>query len=281
MVMKFNQFINEALGILDSIESLYEKIKKNLSKKKYYRLKTEYLGKKITIHCFFGDPGSDASQQMLASFKTLDPKRYEFEIKTNDLSKPVIIHELKHMDRIIRRGLKVDKSFNISHIGRYIAKNYPHLFTDKNNMETLIETFYYCNPDEFESHFNDMYQQLKEETSGMDKIEIRNYITEFLEEQEIYIFYKHFNKDKFNIEDFFKSKRDCNFFLREYKKHIKSFFDDKEEGITKLDTFFSWITSSMSVPEENVSTKEINKVINKTVRNNYPKFGRLYTLLLQ
>jgi hypothetical protein len=280
-ISDFNTFITERLGILTSLEDIADKILKELSGKKYYRLETEYLGNQIKIDCYLLKPEEQNGRELSGSFRVEDPDNFEFSIKMDEISKSTLIHELKHMDRSIRRKMKTDNYFYINHIGRYVADKYRHLFTTKENAEVLIETLYYCNPDEFEAYFNDIYYELKEQiTPEMSKLEIRNIVKETLEDEEVYIFFKQYYKSKFDIEDFFKSKRDCNYFLSEFFNKMDKFFTNEDDTISNSEVFFSWIKSALSISEENVSTSEINHLINRIVQKNFKKFGRLYTLLL-
>jgi len=79
-----------------------------------------------------------------------------FKLKIG-LDKPTLIHELKHLDRCIRRNFKTDSYFYINHIGSLIVKNYKFLFKSKDDIELLLDTFYFCNPDEFESHYHNIF----------------------------------------------------------------------------------------------------------------------------
>jgi len=279
----FHNFINEKLGVLSGIEEMADVILKELSDKNYFKYKTRYLGKDITIHCFL-KKSSDYYQELSGSFSIDDGQNFEFTIKIDELSKNTLIHELKHLDRAMRRGMKTDTYFYINHIGRYVAKEYGYLLKDKDKAKILIETFYYCNPDEFEAYYQDIYYEIKEmieeDMSKKEKMEI---IKENLENKDVFTFFKHFYENEFNLEDFFKSKEDCNLFLRDFFYRQELFFNLKDETISNLDKVKSWFKSTilnkfLKDRKLDVEVKFFNYYINKIVRNNYRKFYRLYAL---
>lgn len=282
-IKSFNNFITEKLGILTDLEKMADTILNELSKKDYFRYKTSYLGKDITIHCFL-KKSSDYYKELSGSFSIDDGQNFEFTIKIDELSKNTLIHELKHLDRAMRRGMKTDTYFYINHIGRYVSKEYGHLFKDKNKAEILIETFYYCNPDEFEAYYQDIYYEIKEMIEeGMSKKEKTEIIKENLENKDVFTFFKHFYENEFNLEDFFKSKKDCNIFLRDFFYRQELFFNQKDETISNLDKVKSWFKSNilnkfLKDQKVDVEIKFFNYYINKVVKNNYRKFYRLYAL---
>ena len=279
-INNFTAFITEKLGILTTLEDMADRILKELSTKKYYRIETEYLGSQIKLDCYLIKPENKYKQELVGSLRYDDPKNLEFSIRIASLSKSVLIHELKHMDRAIRRKMKTDNYFYINHIGRDVASKYQHLFKTKDDFDILMETFYHCNPDEFESYYNDIYYNIKEEiTPEMSKPEIRKLIKESLEDEDVYILFKSYYHTKFNIEDFFKSKRDCNFFLSEFFDKMEKFHNEEDDTISNTDIFVSWIKSILKKSEEVVSVKEINNLINRLAHKNFQKFGRLYTIL--
>jgi hypothetical protein len=101
-----------------------------LSHNDYFKYKTNYLDKDITIHCF-KTKDQYLGKELSGSFSVEDASNFEFKIQLSDLSKSTLIHELKHMDRVIRRDMKTDTYYYINHVGRYVAKKYTHLFIDK------------------------------------------------------------------------------------------------------------------------------------------------------
>ena len=51
-IKSFNIFINEKLGVLTGLDKMAQVIIDELSNKNYFKYKTNYLDKNITIHCF-------------------------------------------------------------------------------------------------------------------------------------------------------------------------------------------------------------------------------------
>jgi len=284
-IKSFNNFLNEKLGVLSGLEEMADVILKELSDKNYFKYKTRYLDKDITIHCF-KSKDSDIYKELSGSFSVDDSEKFEFTIKISDLSKSTLIHELKHLDRTIRRGMKTDTYYYINHIGRYVAKQYGHLFTNKDNAEILIETFYYCNPDEFEAYYQNIYQDIKDLMfEGMTREEKIETIKSVIENEEIYTFFKHYYNNEFRLEDFFKTKEDCNFFLKDFIYRQELFFNQQDDTISNLDKIKSWFKSNIlnkftKDEKINPGVKELNYYINKIVKRNYPKFGRLYAIFI-
>lgn len=278
----FDSFIMEKLGVLGGLSEIAEIILKGLSKNKYFRFTGKYLDKDITIHCFLS---KFRKENLQGSFRVDDADNFEFTIKMSELKKSTLIHELKHMDRSIRRDMKTDTYFYINHIGRYVAKNYSHLFINKDNAEILIQTFYFCNPDEFEAYFQSIYEELKELLDeNMPRDEKISIIKQHFENEEIYQFFKHYYNNPFKLEAFFKSKEDCNFFLKEFFFHHEAFFHEINTGISIFDKIKSWFKSNIlnKLFKEKLTDKgfnEFNYFINKIVKNNYKKFSRIYSIL--
>ena len=235
-IKSFDNFINEKLGVLYGLDDISNLIINELSDKKYFKYKSRYLDKDITIHCFKVGNNKDIYQELSGSFCVDDASNFEFTIKLSNLSKRALIHELKHMDRAIRQSMKTDAYFYINHIGRYITKQYSHLFINKSSSETLIETFYYCNPDEFEAYYQDIYNEIKVQINdGMNRSQKIETIKKIIENENIYTFFKYFYNNKFKLENFFKSKEDCNFFIKEFFYRQELFYNQKDETISNFD----------------------------------------------
>jgi hypothetical protein len=284
-IKSFNIFINEKLGVLTGLDDMSRVIIDELSNKNYFKYKTKYLDKNITIHCF-KTKDQYLDKELSGSFSVEDASNFEFKIKISDLTKSTIIHELKHMDRVIRRDMKTDTYHYINHVGRYVAKKYTHLFIDKESAEILIETFYYCNPDEFEAYYQNIYSDIKDQIDdNMTREQKIETIKELIEKESIYIFFKHYYNNEFRLEDFFKSKEDCNYFLNDFFYRQELFFNNQDDTISNLDTIKSWFKSNilnkfLKDDKLDGGVKEFNYYINKIVKRNYPKFSRLYSLFI-
>lgn len=273
------------MGVLESIDTIVDIILNELSKNSYFRYEGVYLNKKIKIDCFLKTP-DNYHQELDASFSVSDPDNFEFKIEICRLDRSLLKHELKHMDRVIRRNAKTDTYYYINHVGRHVSSNYEYLFKDKDHFYYFIDTLYFCNPDEFEAYFNDLYEKLKLLIDDdMENIEKRKIIDYELENSNIYGYFSFYNKNKFDLLDFFKSKEDCNFFLKQFFIYQDKYFNDLDINISKFDKIKGWFKSNLLnkiSKDKNIESgySEINYYINKIVRNNYNKFGRIYSLFI-
>jgi hypothetical protein len=270
MILKYSDFLFEKLGVLSSLEKITDLVIDELKDKNYFLLETEYLGKKIKINFFLQEiKGLDGI------FRVDDPEKLEFTIKIEKLSKNILIHELKHMDRALRRDLKTDAYHYLNHIGKYVANKYKYLFKNK-TVDLFLNIVYYSNPDEFEAYYNDMHLTLKEMTNGLTEEEKRLKIKDYLSNSEIYIMYKFFYENKFDISNFFKSNKDANMFIDVLYDTIEK-FGNKEEYYIKIGNVIKNRIKNLFKKEDlNIKSNDINYYINKNIRRNYPKFSRLY-----
>jgi hypothetical protein len=106
-----------------------------------------------------------------------------------------------------------------------------------------------------------------------------------IEKESIYIFFKHYYNNEFRLEDFFKSKEDCNSFLKDFFYRQELFFNYQDDTISNLDRIKSWFKSNILnrfIKDDKLDSnvKEFNYYINKIVKRNYPKFSRLYSLFI-
>jgi hypothetical protein len=283
-IKSFENYISEKLGIVSNLEPIADHVLSKLEEKNYYQLETRIRDYDVTIEFYVL---SDLEES--GSFSTVDLDKRIFKIKLKKLNKSTLIHELKHLDRFLvrntKKGLKYESRSIMTHITNFVTKNFSHFFKDKESAEMLSLIIYYSNPDEFESHFNGIYHQLKniisEKMSKEEKIKL---INEELQDEAIYIFYRYFSKNEFDIRYFFKSNRDMNQYLSEYRRFLESFTNQKVERISIWNQLFShlkkWINSKLDDVESDNSYQEFNKKVNVSVQKNYRKFNRLYSLLV-
>lgn len=283
-IKSFENYISERLGIVSNLEPIADHVIEKLRIRNYYELKTRIRDCDVTIE-FYLLPNLDNS----GSFRTEDLDEKVFKIKLKTLNKPTIIHELKHLDRVlsknIKKGVKYESESIMTHITNFVTKKFSHLFKDKLSSEMLSLVIYYSNPDEFESYFNGIYYQIKDKiVEGMSKEEKVKIIKDELESEAIYIFYKHFSRNEFEMRYFFKSNRDMNQYLSEYKRFLEVFTKQKTESITVWSNLFSyfkkWIGSGLKDVEADKYYQEFNKKVNSSIQKNYRKFNRLYSLLV-
>jgi hypothetical protein len=140
--------------------------------------------------------------------------------------------------------------------------------------------------DEFEAYFQSIYNEIKDEIEDdMSRSEKISTVKKLLEDSNIFIYFNYYYNNGFNLEDFFKSKEDCNFFIKEFFHRQDLFYDNKDYEVTKNDKIKSWFKSNIlnkifKDKSINNDIKEFNYYINKIVNKNYKKFGRIYSLIL-
>ena len=268
---------NEKLGIVYDIESIADDIIKGLSKKNYFEWKGKFRGKDITIECYLMNLEKDTS----AKFQKVDKENNIFKISTENLKKSTIIHELKHLDYYLRNGEK--EHDYLTHITKTLTKVYPHMLKDP---EIFYWIIYLTNQNEFESYFNEFYWELKEKFDGKDlsRNEKRDLIDEYLKEEPLVFVFSHYYKRGFDLKSVFKSNREANKFLSKTIQTIKDYKKGKAD-IDKWDILLTKFTSlfrKFRKDEEidNSLVKDIEMMINKSIKRNFKKISRLYTLLL-
>lgn len=282
-IIKYNNFIFEKMGIINELEIISDDIISKINDKEYLKYEMNYLGFNIIINIYVLYDKKllgDFQVELLGDFQVENSDKFEFNIRLNGLDKSTLIHELKHLDRCIRRNFKTDSYFYINHIGSLIVKNYKFLFKSKDDIELLLDTFYFCNPDEFESHYHNIFNDIRNELKLNNDNEY-NTIDNIIKNEYIYKLYKYYYENKFDLLDFFNSNSDCNIFLDEFIKRQDLFYNKKDEKITKNDKIKYWFKSKINKiifnDEINKSLlKQINYYINKHIQNSYKKFYKLY-----
>lgn len=269
MLIDFNNFINEKLGILDDIKQIADIVYNELKDKQYYQLKTEYLNKKITIDFYFI---KNEKSNIDGSFTVINENF--FKIRMNILNKPTIIHELKHMDRYIRKnGWGYQHKLLKSNL--IISNNLSFLFKNKNSIILMNDILYYINPDEFESHYNHIYEEIKNLIKDdMNNSEKKQKISIYLNEQTSYFINKYIHLNNIDIRNLFKSEKHCKYFLNELLNNIKN--NNKNFKIIR---WIKWILNNNKINNKN-NIDKMNNYINHQTEKNYKKFNRLYSLFL-
>jgi len=282
MITKFYLF--ESLGVMTSLETLANDIIEHLKKDSYYKLETNYRGKDVIINCYKLDKLSYAGDNIQACFSIEDVEKNEVNIKTTTLRKGDIIHELKHFDYAISHNWKVDTYYYLNHIGRYVLTNLNYLV--KNN-DILSDVLYLINPDEFSAYYQSHYYELLDLLNDQ-KIDKREIIDNYLNSQTDFILYKFFDKNGFDIKDYFKSTRDLIQYLNDLSTKIDQFYDKDDKFYysfsdkigKKAKYYLNKLKSDIDMNKDcEKIMKELNNYINDEVKRNYKKYYRLYTLL--
>jgi hypothetical protein len=275
MILKFEKFILEKLGIIEELDSIADLIYNNLKDKNYFKLEINYLNQDIIIECF-----RIYSLYNSGDFSVLMDNTFKLRIK--DLSKPTIIHELKHLDRYLRKKDIADDYDYLKKLDKYIL-NYEFLFKGKKYARQLITILYYSNQEEFESHFNHIYIELKEELELIEnKDDRKELIKEYLNEERLYIIYHNFYYNKFDIRKFFKSDNDLFLFIEKFYNELSD--NNIELSIisvikTKIKSLINYKTNK-DINNHKKVINDINNLVNNNIKRNYKKIYRLFTLLL-
>lgn len=279
-IQKYNSFI-ESLGIVSGLEEISKVIIDNLSKSKYFEYKFKWNNEDITLFCIF-DPNIKTDGSLIVD--SFEERTFTLKLKYIDNS--LIIHELKHLDRSISLGTINNKhsSFDIlDHLMSIQIPRYEHLFKLKNGPYILTNVIYLSNPNEFESYFNQYYHILKDmikkEMNRDEKIKI---IDDFLKDTQIFVIYQFYYKNKFDINLFFKDEGSTNEFFKKLREIFDSFNSNKRITISESEILFNRI-KRIFIKGKNIKldseVKNINNMVNNSIRKNYKKFSRLYSLL--
>lgn len=244
-IKSFNNYISEKLGIVSYLEPIADHVIEKLKDRNYYELKTRIRDYDITIE-FYLLSNLDNS----GSFGIVDLDNKIFKIKLKTLNKSTLIHELKHLDRYLSKNIKTSIYWGqegiMTHITNFVTKKFKHLFKDKDIAETLSLIIYLSNPDEFESYFNGIYYKIKYKiVDSMSKEDKMKIIEEELKGEIIYAIYKFYSKNEFDIRKFFKSNRDMNQYLKEYKRFLEAFNNKKPERVSSWNYLFSHLRNGL------------------------------------
>ena len=276
MIDNFKIF-NEKLGIVSGLETIADDIISYLenNNKSFYNKEIEiddiktsvtiFLNKDYPYSCFFIDEG-------------------KFKIRLKELSREVLIHELKHLHRYIKLNISRNIDWSrwtiTSNVVDKLSNKLSHLFKKKILAETLYLLLYYSDKNEFESYFNEIYHKIKNRMpKDLNRDEKIEYIKKFLEGEIIYMTYKHLYLKDINFDFFFKDVKSKNIFFEEVENLRNNIKDDMVVPRNFI-KFITWIKSlrNKEIPKTKIE-KELSKMIKNSIRKNYKKFYRLYTLL--
>jgi len=268
----------EKLGILEELDLIADDVINIFNKTNDNNIiqNFNYLNNNISIRFIL-----DSKMDNDGEFEVVDFYKLIFLIRIKKVDKSILIHELKHLDREIRKGGNKDSYYKLNHIGKFTINNYKHFA--KNNSDFISMIFYYIDPNEFESYYNGIYNDLKELLIDIDVEDKRKFIKNYLEKQDIYILYRELYKNGFDISLFFKNNNDVNYLVDEIEKNINYYKNYKHVFIPYYEILISKIKNIFSnfknEKDLNKNVKDLNKMVMKVVNKNYPKFHRLYSIL--
>ena len=146
----------------------------------------------------------------------------------------------------------------------------------------MLDTFYFCNPEEFESQYHNLSYDIKNEIKS-DNTNKYNTIRNIIENEYIYKLYKYYYESSFDLLDFFKSKKDCEIFLEEFIRTQDLFYNKSDYEIKIIHKIKNWFKSKINflikneIKNKNL-LKQFNYLINTHIKKNYKKFFRLYII---
>lgn len=277
--LNFNR-IDERLGFLQEIDQLADQILAEIGNKDHLVLDIRIADKDIQLEIKI-QPIQTSSREEAAGYMTMKT-RDQFVIVMEQAQKNILVHELKHIHRKIKTDYKNDEWFYLDKIARAIAQKYEYLFKDANHQQLLVDTLYYCNPDEFEAHFQNLVQECKLELKSRPDEDPREVIQNFLNNEHFYRVLQLFFNREFDILDFFVNRAACQIFLDEFFLQKGLFINKKITGVdvTVMDRLRNSIR--LFSIENKITSKslrnQINKMINKVSRTGYKKIYRLFVI---
>ena len=204
MLTKFSEYIVEKMGILTSIDPIVDDIIKEFNKKSHFIFDTIIDNKKVKIECELTD-----NIKNIAHIRLLDKEESKFLLQTTTLNRSTIKHELKHIHYLVVRNFKNQKLYHLSQ--QIVDLKYKKVIKYFDCFKSIL---YYSSPDEFESYFNDMYEELLVLTK--DKNDKKEIIDNYLKNNELYIIYKAINETNFSIESWFHNRKFLSDFINDY-----------------------------------------------------------------
>lgn len=280
MIKSFKIF--EKLGYATYLYDIVKDVRKHLEKNNKYTLKTKLHNKDITVYFEYDNTHNNTEDGF---FQVKNPETYEFSIYLTDLTDELMIHEIKHLDYVIRRDLKVDSYFYLSTVGKDITNKLKSLLYRNSTSAVLIDIFYFLNPNEFEAQFNGFYAEILNIVKDIsDNKEKHRIIKEFLEKQDIYKVYKFLiSRNGFDISDFFATNKHLNKYLEILTDKIDSYHSDNETEYLKFDNSIKMYLNNILYyfkKDKDISktAKTINKMMNIILQKYWKKLHRLYTI---
>ena len=285
-LLRYDQLF-EKLGVTEFLYPLIKEVQENLSEKNpQYTKQTIIEGTPVKLNFELNTTPSDYRGVSIESFVQLqnnDLENLEILISLADTKDSTLMHELKHVHRLISRKLTVDQYYYFNHVGRDVVKKMGELLKDEESGDILIMSLYLINDEEFEAYYHECYDELKKIIKPeMTTEEKRRKIKEFLEDQLLYSLYSDFKKQGgFDLAKFFKSSSAMNHYLRAVETKVNQFYEDDPDYEKWDDILQDWFDYSKSgkgdeVPDTTV--RKINLLFNRMIDKGLRKFNRLYTI---
>lgn len=270
--------IDEALGELQDLDRIALLAQSELSGESDTFVHTEMMnGYEVKINFNYSSSTTEYKGLDLHSFFQLlsvSENGIEVLISLGDLKLSSIVHELKHLHRVISKGLIADELYYLDHVGRDIIEKRPDLFDNTKAAEWVQLVFYYT-PDEFEAVFNEYRRAIKREMPQipLDTAARREWISEWLADQDIHVIYKEIAERGFTLSEFFKDKESYLEFLRIFIQKREEFIDESPE----YDGAWASSKETLQIPVAFLKklSKRIEWLITKNAQRGFKKFSRL------
>jgi hypothetical protein len=277
----------EKLGVTEFLYPLIREVQQNLSEKNpEYSKQTMIRGIPVKLN-FKLDISpvlyKGSSLESFVQVQNNDPENIEILVSLADTKEGTLMHELKHVDRLMARELIVDQYYYFNHVGRDVIERMRELLYNEESEDILILSLYLINDDEFESYYNEYYEELRKIIKPeMDQTEKRKTIKDFLDSQLLYSIYSDFKKQGgFDLANFFKSTSAMNHYLRAVETKINQFQGDDPDYEKWDDILQDWFVYSKSGKSDEIpdsTVRKINLLFNRMIDKGLRKFNRLYTI---
>lgn len=285
-LLRYNQLF-EGLGVAENLYPLVKEVQQNLSEENpYYSKKTEINGTPVKLNFELNTAPEDYKGTSISSYVQVinnDPENIEILVSLGDTKTGTLMHELKHLHRLVVRNIIVDQYYYFNHVGRDVIEKMRELLKDEEAEDILIYSLYLINDDEFEAYYNEYYDDLKNIIRPeMSPDEKRKTIKEYLDNQLLYSLYSDLKKQGgFDLAKFFKSNSAMNHYLKAVEFKTNQFYEDDPDYEKWDDILKDWFSYSSSGKEDDVpinTVRKINLLFNRMIDKGLKKFDRLYTI---
>jgi hypothetical protein len=161
-----------------------------------------------------------------------------------------------------------DETYYLDHVGRDIIENVEE-WGSLPQREGLSDILYMATPDEFEATYNEWVQQIRSMNSPG-----REEILDFLEGQDLFVFYKEIIQSGFSMRDWFKGEKEMLLFVQYFLIKKSEFLEESPEYEEVWNP-----PQEISTPTRILKTqvKKIEFLISSNCKKNYRKTMRLFS----
>jgi hypothetical protein len=262
----------ESLGVSSEVEKIAQQVQRELlASERSYLYKGEMIGRQVSIEFKLQTDFESYKGYILHSYMQFlgaTEKEAGFFVSLGDPELPTIVHELKHIHRVLARGLMADETYYLDHVGRDIIENVEE-WGSLPQREGLSDILYMATPDEFEATYNEWVQQIRSMNSPG-----REEILDFLEGQDLFVLYKEIIQSGFSMRDWFKGEKEMLLFVQYFLIKKSEFLEESPEYEEVWNP-----PQEISTPTRILKTqvKKIEFLISSNCKKNYRKTMRLFS----